>query len=74
MPTADCADCGKRVNTDRDKARRLIEAARREGDHGSPGTRIGQSILFMANAAVAMHASLLGGNPGSSHAGRDQQP
>lgn len=57
-----------------DKAKQLIEAARREGDHGSPGTRLGQSILFMANAAVAMHVSLLGGNPSAGLGGSDRQP
>ncbi|MEE2908177.1 MAG: hypothetical protein VX527_10165 [Planctomycetota bacterium] len=57
----------------RDKAKQLIEAARREGVDGSPGTRLGQSILFTANAAVAMHVSLLGGNPGANSNGRDRQ-
>lgn len=61
------------MDTNRDKAKQLIEAARREGVDGSPGTRLGQSILFMANAAVAMHVTLLGGDPGASTSERSRQ-
>ena len=54
----------------RDKARQLIKQAKEARDDDSIGTRLGQSVLFMAQAAVATHVSLLGGNPGSGNSRR----
>ena len=49
----------------RDKARQLIKLAKEASEDVSIGTQLGQSVLFMAQAAAATHVSLLGGNPGS---------
>lgn len=55
----------------RDKARQLIKLAKEAGEDVSMGTRLGQSVLFMAQAAAATHVSLLGGNPGSGNSRGD---
>ncbi|MDG2422789.1 MAG: hypothetical protein P8M22_02290 [Phycisphaerales bacterium] len=60
------------MDKNKDTAKRLLEAARQAGDLGSPGNRLGQSILFMAKAATAMHVSLMGGNPAGTQGSEDR--
>ena len=58
------------MDDSRDKARQLIKLAKEARVDDSIGTRLGQSVLFMAQAAAATHVSLLGGNPGPGNSGR----
>ncbi|MDG2093723.1 MAG: hypothetical protein P8J89_00435 [Phycisphaerales bacterium] len=55
----------------RSKARQLIKLAKEVSEDASIGTQLGQSVLFMAQAAAATHVSLLGGNPGSGNSRED---
>ncbi|MBG84551.1 MAG: hypothetical protein CMJ40_08400 [Phycisphaerae bacterium] len=58
------------MDDSRDKAIQLIKLAKEARVDDSIGTRLGQSVLFMAQAAAATHVSLLGGNLGSGNSGR----
>ena len=51
------------MNTNNDKAKRLIEAALQANDRPSLISQLGQHVLFKARAAAAMHVTLMGGNP-----------
>ncbi len=57
----------------RDNARQLIKLAKEACEDASPGTQLGQSVLFMAQAAAATHVSLLGGNPAAGNSMRNVQ-
>lgn len=59
------------MDTNKDKARRLIKAAQQMQDQRTLVGQLGQNILFKARTAAAMHVTLLGGNPAGSTESRD---